>query len=200
MEQAKRFDAMSLHQAKSLDLAASQATEIAQWSSKLVDAVNKVLREAEAAATACHENLQNRIRELKTQADSTKRKMLETKELESSRTIRANFRLIFGPARRTEYRSKSSRDAMSTNLERITTIRELCESYPDGVIALSTSYPTKVWTESRPEVFDGILKLVKQEPAQDWPDEIVDIMNEIELERPMSAEFRNLRGMLHGLF
>jgi hypothetical protein len=39
MEQAKRFDAMSLYPAKSLDLAASQANELAQWSSKLVNAV-----------------------------------------------------------------------------------------------------------------------------------------------------------------
>jgi hypothetical protein len=89
---------------------------------------------------------------------------------------------------------------MATNLIRINTIRGLCESNPHGVITLSTTYPTKVWTESSPGVFDGIIKQVKEEKGQDWPEEIVDIMDELEMERPMSVEFRNLRGMINFVF
>ncbi|KAL1963047.1 hypothetical protein VTN77DRAFT_8795 [Rasamsonia byssochlamydoides] len=142
MEQAKRFDTMSVHLARSPDLATSQANEIAEWTSKLIDAVNKVRREAQAATTAYRERLQDKIRELKTQADSRKRKILDTDELDSSRTVRANFRLIFGPARGTEYCSKSTKLVMTTNVERINTTRGLWESHPDSVITLSTSYPT----------------------------------------------------------
>ena len=86
---------------------------------------------------------------------------------------------------------------MATNLIRINAIRGLCESHPYGVIALSATYPTKVWTESSPEVFDGLIKLVKDEKEQDWPEEIADIMDELGMERPMSVEFRNLRGMIN---
>jgi hypothetical protein len=89
---------------------------------------------------------------------------------------------------------------MATNLMRINTIRGLCESNPHGVITLSTTYPTKVWTESSPGIFDGIIKQVKEEKGQDWPEEIVDIMDELEMERPMSVEFRNLRGMINFVF
>jgi hypothetical protein len=85
---------------------------------------------------------------------------------------------------------------MAMNLIRINTIRSLCESNPHSVITLASAYPTKTWTESSPEVFDGIIKLVKDEVEQDWPEEIVDIMEELETERPMSIEFSNLRGMV----
>src|SRR4051794_15652915 len=109
MEQAKRFDAMSVHLAKSADLATSQADEIAKWTSKLIDAVTKIRREAQDKAAACRERLQDNIRTLKTQADSAKRKILDTTELDSSRTIKANFRLIFGPPRDTEYKSRATK-------------------------------------------------------------------------------------------
>ena len=197
MEQAKRFDAMLVHLAKSADLATSQADEIAQWTSKLIDAVTRIRREAQCAAAASREHVQDKIRMLKTQADSIKRKILDTSDLDSSRTIKANFRLIFGPPREPEYKSNSTKSVMATNLIRINTIRGLCESNPHSVIALATAYPTKTWTESSPEIFDGIIKLVKDETEQDWPEEIVDIMDELETERPMSIEFSNLRGMIN---
>jgi hypothetical protein len=197
MLQAKRFGAMSVHFAKSADLATSQANEIAIWTSKLIDAVTRIRQEAQDAAAASREYVQDKIRTLKTQADSTKRKILDTSDLDSSRTIKANFRLIFGPPRETEHKSNSTKSVMATNLIRINTIRGLCESNPHGVIAISTTYPTKVWTESSPEVFDGLIKLVKDEKEQDWPEEIVDIMDEQERERQMSVEFRNLRGMIN---
>lgn len=197
MEQAKRFNAMSVHLAKSADLATSQADEIAKWTSKLIDAVTRIQRETQCAAAASQGLAQDKIRTLKAQADSTKRKILDTSELDSSRTIKANFRLIFGPPRDAEYKSNSTKSVMATNLIRISTIRGLCETHPHGVIALSTTYPTKTWTESSPEVFDGIIKLVKDETEQDWPEEIVDIMDELETERPMSVEFRNLRGIIN---
>jgi gas vesicle protein len=200
MEQAKRFDAMSVHLAKSADLATSQADEIAKWTSKLIDAVTKIRRETQDEAAACRERVQDKIRTLKTQADSAKRKILDTTKLDSSRTIKANFRLIFGPPRDTEYKSRATKAVMATNLIRINTIRGLCESNPHGVITLSTTYPTKVWTESSPVIFDGIIKQVKEEKEQDWPEEIVDIMDELEMERPMSVEFKNLRGMINFVF
>src|SRR5438045_7430522 len=134
---------------------------------------------------------------LKTQADSIKRKILDTSDLDSSRTIKANFRLIFGPPREPEYKSNSTKSVMATNLIRINTIRGLCESNPHSVIALATAYPTKTWTESSPEIFDGIIKLVKDERVQDWLAEIVDIMDELETERPMSIELSNLRGLIN---
>lgn len=196
LEQATRFDTMSVHLAKSADLATSQANDIAKWTSKLINAVTRIRQEAQEAATASRERVQDKIRMLKTQADSTKRKILDASELDSSRTIKANFRLIFGPPRETEYKSNSTKSIMATNLIRINTIRGLCESHPQSVIALSTTYPTKIWTESSPEVFDGIIKIIRDEKEQDWPEEIVDIMDELEMERPMSFEFRNLRGMI----
>jgi hypothetical protein len=197
LEQATRFDTMSVHLAKSAELATSQANDIAKWTSKLIDAVTRIRQEAQEAATASRERVQDKIRMLKTQADSTKRKILDASELDSSRTIKANFRLIFGPPRETEYKSNSTKSVMATNLIRINTIRGLCESHPQSVIALSTTYPTKVWTESSPEVFDGIIKIVRDEKEQDWPEEVVDIMDELETERPMSVEFGNLRGMIN---
>lgn len=176
MEQATRFDAMSVHFAKSANLVMSQANEIAKWTSKLIHAVTRIRQETQEAATAGRERVQDRNRMLKTKADSTKRKILASSELDSSRTIKANFRLIFGPPRATEYKSSRTKSVIATNLIRINTIRSLCESHPQGVIALSTTYPTKVWTESSPEVLDGIIKIVKDEKEQDWPGEIVDIM------------------------
>jgi hypothetical protein len=59
MEQAKRFDAMSVHLAKSADLATSQADEIAKWTSKLIDAVTKIRRETQDEAAACRERVQD---------------------------------------------------------------------------------------------------------------------------------------------
>ncbi|KAH8797031.1 hypothetical protein F5882DRAFT_396330 [Hyaloscypha sp. PMI_1271] len=128
---------MSVHLAKSADLATSQADEITKWTSKLI-------------AVACRERVQDKIHTLKTQADLAKRKILDTAELDSSWTIKANFRLIFGPLRDTEYKSRATKAIMATNLIRINTIRGLCESNPHGVITLSTTYPTKVWTKSSP--------------------------------------------------
>jgi hypothetical protein len=194
MVQAKKFGAMSVHFAKSADIATSQANDIAIWASKLIDAVTRVRQEAQDAAVASREHVQDKIRTLKTKADS-KRKILDTSDLDSLRTIKANFRLIFGPPRETEHKSKSAKAVMATNLIRINTIRCLCESNPHGVIAFSATYPTKVWTESSPEVFHGLIKLVKDEKEQDWPEGIIDIMNELEAERPMSVEFSNLRGI-----
>ena len=199
-EQAERFDAMSLLFAKSPHLARHQADEIADWSFKLIDAVNKIRNDAQAAATAWHERLQNQIQDLEGQANSTKRKILDTNQLDSSRTLRANFRLIFGPAKSTENRAATTRHLINASAERITTIRALCESNPDSVITLSTSYPTKTWTASSLGVFEGIIGIVKRETQLDWPDEIIDIMDELEAERPMSVEFRNLRGMYHANF
>lgn len=200
MEQAKRFDAMSVHLAKSADLATSQADEIAKWTSKLIDAVTKIRRETQDAAAVCRGRVQDKICTLKTQADLAKRKILDTTELDSSRTIKANFRLIFGPPRDTRYKSRATKAVMATNLVRINTIRGLCESNPHGVITLSTTYPTKAWTESSPGIFDGIIKQVREEKEQDWPEEIVGIMDELEMERPMSVEFRNLRSMINFVF
>lgn len=52
MEQATRFDAMSVHFVKSADLAMSEANEIAIWTSKLINAVTRIRQEAQEAATA----------------------------------------------------------------------------------------------------------------------------------------------------
>lgn len=195
MDQAKRFETMSVHLARSPKLAIMQAEEIAKWGSRLVDAVNKIRRDTEAAARASQERLSSKIHELKSQADSRKRKLLDMEELDSSRTIRANLRLIFGPVRDTEYASKSQKHLMSTVVERINIIRGLCEEYPDAVIALSIEYPTKTWTESISEVFDAIIAQLKLEKVEQWPEQILDIMKELRDERPMSAEFGALYGM-----
>ncbi|KAG9230404.1 hypothetical protein BJ875DRAFT_488007 [Amylocarpus encephaloides] len=181
IEQTRKFNAMTVHLAKSADLAMNQAAEIAKWTSTLI---------------TCRERVRGKIRSLETQADSTKRKILDTAELGTSRTAKTNFRLIFGPPRKTEYLSKSTQYVKAIKLNRINTIRGLSESHPHGVIAFSITYPTKVWTESRLEVFDGLAKSIKDEKEQDWPEEIVDIMNELEAERPMSIEFRNLRAKI----
>ncbi|PYH96030.1 hypothetical protein BO71DRAFT_190269 [Aspergillus ellipticus CBS 707.79] len=194
-DQAKRFETMSVHLAKSPSLAITQADEIAKWSTKLIDAIDKIKRDTKAAAIMCQQHLHSKIDEFKTQADSRKRRILDTQELGSSRTLRANFRLIFGPARETEYSSKSTKHLMSTITERINTIRGLCDEYPDGVIVLSIGYPTKTWTEPVSEIFEAISRL-KQEKLEKWPEEILDIMNELRNERPMSAEFEILRAKI----
>lgn len=197
MEQAQRFDAMSVEFSKWPTLMKSQADGITKWSSKLVDAVKRIQSDAQAAVVACHEQSHSRIQELEGRANSSKRKILEANKFESSRTLKANFRLIFGPARAVENRPRSTRQIINASVPRITTIRRLCEDNPDSVIALSTGYPTKTWSEASPAVFEEIIKLVKQETEQDWPDQIVQIMDELEAERPMSTEFKNLRGMHH---
>jgi hypothetical protein len=194
-EQTRKFEAMSVQLAKSADLATNQAAEIAKLTLRLINAMTKIQRDTQRDATARRECLRDKLRSLAAQAVSTKRKILDAAELESSRTIKANFRLIFGPSRETEYKSRSAKSVIATNLIRITTIRGLCESNPHSVIALSTAYPTKAWTESSSDVFDGIIELVKVEKEQDWPDEIVDIIDELKAERPMSAEIELLRGM-----
>ncbi len=38
---------------------------------------------------------------------------------------------------------------------------------------------------------------MKEEKEQDWPEEIVDIIDELEAERPMSIEFSSLRGIIN---
>ncbi|KAH7378965.1 hypothetical protein BKA64DRAFT_648391 [Cadophora sp. MPI-SDFR-AT-0126] len=195
-KQAKKFGTMSVHFAKSADLATSQANEIDVWTSKLIEAVTRIRQEATDAAAASQGHVQDKVRTLKTQSDSAKRKILDTSDLDSPRTVKANFRMIFGPPRETERKSNSAKAVMVTNLIRINTIRGLGESNPDAVIALSTTYSTKVWTESSTDVFDGLIKLLKEEKEQDWPEEIVDIMDELEAERSMSVEFRNLRAKI----
>ncbi|KFY02821.1 hypothetical protein V490_00389 [Pseudogymnoascus sp. VKM F-3557] len=195
-EHTRKFEVMSVQLAKSADLATNQAAEIAKLTLRLINAMTKIQRDTQRDATARREYLRDKLRSLAAQAVSTKRKILDTAELESSRTIKANFRLIFGPPRESEYKSRSAKSVIATNLIRITTIRSLCESNPHSVIALSTTYPTKVWTESSPEVFDGIIELVKGEKEQDWPEEIVDIINELKAERPMSAEIELLRATI----
>lgn len=196
MEQTKRFEAMLVLFAKSADLATKQADEIAQWTLKLINAVTKIQQDAKSNAEACQERVQDEVRKLNTQANLAKRKILETSDLESSRTVKANFRLIFGPPREKEYASKSAKFAEITNRDRINTIRGLCQSHPHGVVAFSLTHSTKIWTESSQDVFDGLIKFIEDETEQAWPDEIVDIMDELEKERPMSDEFRNLRGMI----
>jgi len=197
-DQAKRFEMMSVHLAKSPKLAIMQADEIVKWGLKLIDAINKIQRDTKAAAIMHqqHQHQHSKIHELQTKADSRKRIILGTQELGSSRTIRANLRLIFGPARETEYRSKSTKYLISTTTERINIIRDLCNEYPDSIIALSIGYPTKTWTEPVPEIFEAIIAQLKQEQSEEWPEEILDIMNELRDERPMSPEFETLRGRL----
>ncbi|OJD09778.1 hypothetical protein AJ78_08934 [Emergomyces pasteurianus Ep9510] len=91
--------------------------------------------------------------------------------------------------------------AMESNAVRIKTVRGLCESYPNAVITLSTSYSTKLWTESSAEVFDGLIKMLKKdvekEVGVDWPREILNIMDTLEEERPMCGEFKVLRGQVY---
>ncbi|KAH7393707.1 hypothetical protein BKA64DRAFT_710036 [Cadophora sp. MPI-SDFR-AT-0126] len=194
-EQARKFSAMTVHLAKSADLATNQAAEIAKWTSTLINVMTKIQRDTQRDAVACQERVRGKIRSLETQAYSRKRKILDTAEL-ASRTAKTNFRLIFGPPRKTEYPSKSTQYVMVIKSNRINTIRGLSESHPDGVIAFSMTCPTKVWTESSLEVFEGLTKSIKDEKEQNWPGEIVDIMNELEAERPMSIEFSNLRAKI----
>ncbi|KFY17489.1 hypothetical protein V492_00643 [Pseudogymnoascus sp. VKM F-4246] len=186
-EQTRKFETMSVQLAKSADLATNQAAEIGKLTLRLINAMTKIQRDTQRDATARRECLRDKLSSLAAQAVSTKRKILDAAELESSRTIKANFRLIFGPSRETEYKSRSAKSAIATNLIRITTIRGLCESNPHSVIALSTTYPTKAWTESSSDVFDGVIELVKVEKEQDWPEEIVDIIDELKAERPMTT-------------
>jgi hypothetical protein len=162
----------------------------------LIGAINKIQNDAHLAAAESRKHLQNKLGNLKAQADTKKRKIMETDQLNSTRSLRANFRLIFGPAKVTEYRSRATQANMVTISKRISTIREMCESRPDSVISLATSYPTKTWTESRPEVFEGIINTVKDETEQDWPEDIVDVMNDLQAHMPMCAEFETLRGKI----
>ncbi|KAH8744287.1 hypothetical protein BGZ57DRAFT_778956, partial [Hyaloscypha finlandica] len=71
-------------------------------------------------------------------------KIIDTTELDSLRTIKANFRLIFGPLRDIEYNSRMTKAIIAMNLIKINTIRSLYKSNPYSVITLSTTYLTKV--------------------------------------------------------
>ncbi len=64
MEQAKRFEAMSVHLAKSADLATKQADEIVQWTLKLINSVTKIQQDTQSDAAACREHVQDEIRKL----------------------------------------------------------------------------------------------------------------------------------------
>ncbi|QSS65812.1 hypothetical protein I7I51_06662 [Histoplasma capsulatum] len=187
---------MSVTFAKAPDLAKTQAEQITQWTQKLIDAVTKIRQDAQAAANVCQERLQVTIRELSTRGNATKKKILENNNLDTSRTVKANFRLVFGPPKHSEYCSKTTKYAMESNAVRIKTVRGLCESYPDAVITLSTSYPTKVWTESSAELFDGLIKVLKKDAEKEvgvnWPSEILDIMDALAEERPMCDEFKTV--------
>lgn len=77
--------------------------------------------------------------------------------MDSIRTIKANFRLIFGLLREIEYKSNSAKAVIVTNLIRVNTIRGLYKSNPDNVIAFLTTYPTKTWIESSTEVFNSVI-------------------------------------------
>ncbi|MCJ1337731.1 hypothetical protein MMC09_003014 [Bachmanniomyces sp. S44760] len=196
MEQFARFDGMPVHLAKSADLAMKQANEILTWSSNLVVALDQLNRNTEKAAMASQLRVEERVHELETQASITHRKILETNDLGPSRTLKANFRLIFGPPRESRYKSNSTKSVATSNNERIDVIRDLCENYAHGVIALSTAYPTKAWTQASQEVFNGIVQMMKDMQEQNWPVDIVNIIDELEAERPMSIKIRFLRGII----
>ncbi|PSN60497.1 hypothetical protein BS50DRAFT_625870 [Corynespora cassiicola Philippines] len=193
-EQTRRFECMSVCLAKGADLATSQANEIAEWASKLIIAVTAIQQEVENEAAAYRAQTQNKIRALGTQADSRKRKILDDGELDSSRTIKANLRLIFGPFKEGEYVCNKTKHAHSTTLRRIKVIRGLTSDHPHGVIAFLLAHSSKVWAESSWQIFNGLIESLKNETEQPWPDEIVEIMNELREERPMSAEFGSLQG------
>jgi hypothetical protein len=195
-EQTKRFDSMVVLLAKGADIATSQENEIAEWASKLIAAVTKIQKDTQLTAAESRKRVQERLCELKAESESKKRKILDTIELDSSRTIKANFRLIFGPRKETEYSSKSTKHLKTTSLGRINAIRELTEPCPDGVIAFCLTHCSKVWTECSSKVLDGLMDSVKKETEQPWPADIVNIMRELENERPMSDEFRKLRGIV----
>ena len=188
---------MSVCLPKNAALATSQADEIAKWTSKLINAVLEIQRDTQRDATARQAYVQNKIRDLTAEANSKKRKLLEDDQLESTRTVKANFRLIFGPPKETEYASNSAKQVHTVRLQKINSIRGLCNGYPHGVIAFSLAHASKVWTESSWEVFNGLIGAIKDEKEQAWPDEIAEIMSELEMERPMCVEFQYLRGMLH---
>lgn len=59
--QAKKFGAMSMHLPKSVDLATSQANEIAIWTSKLIDAVTTIRQEAQDAAALSQDHAQDSL-------------------------------------------------------------------------------------------------------------------------------------------
>ncbi|KAL2376297.1 hypothetical protein RJ035_008024 [Blastomyces gilchristii] len=193
--QAERFGAMCVTLAKAPDLAKSQAEQITQQTQKLIDAVTKIRQDAQTAANVC----QDHLHELSTRGNAMKKKILKNNKLDTLRTVKANFRLVFGPPKHLEYCSKRTKYAMKSNAVRIKTVRGLCESYPDAVITLSTSYPVKVWTESSVKVFDSLIKMLKKDAEKEvevnWPHEILNIMDTLKEERPMCSEFKILHGM-----
>ncbi|KAI1955096.1 hypothetical protein LOZ58_006855 [Ophidiomyces ophidiicola] len=195
MDQANRFEAMTVHLPKSPDFAAEQADEIVYWATKLITAVTDIKNQTQKENVIRQKQLDEKLLQLKAEAHTKKRKLTEANELRSSRTIRANFRLIFGPPRPPGYKSRAAAAAMKTSCHRIKIIRNLCEKYPDGVISLSASYTSKVWIEGNSSIFSGIIRQVKEEKEQAWPEAIIDIMDELEIERPMSDEFKSLRSM-----
>lgn len=200
VEQAERFDSMSVHLASSSHLARPQADMIIEWGSKLVNAINKVQREAHTAATARDERLPNSIQRHGVRANSSKRKLVGVNNLDSLRSLKTSLSLIFGLKTATAHWSRNPQKDINISAERIADIRQLCERNPDSVLTLLTEYPIKVWSQTSRGVFQGIIELVEQELEQDWPDEITDIMDELEAEKPMSAEFKYLYGMHHECF
>ncbi|QSS66925.1 hypothetical protein I7I51_03137 [Histoplasma capsulatum] len=196
-DQADRFDVMCVTFAKGSDLAKSQAEQITQLTQKLIDAVTKIRQDAQTAANACQEHLQVTIRELSTQGNARKKKILQDHELDTLRTVKANFMLVFGPPKYSEKYSKRTKYSKKSTAVRIQTVHGLCESHPDAVITLSTSYPTVVWAISRVEVFDGLIEMLKKDAEKEvgvnWPCEILDIMDTFGKERPMCREFKILR-------
>lgn len=201
-EQAERFAAMSVTFAKAPELAESQAETISRLTQKLISAITKIQDDAQTAANVLQERLRATIRELSTQGNTTTRKILENNSLDTLRTINANFRLAFGPLKKSEYCSRAKKYAMESNSMRIKTVRGLCENEPDAALTLLTSYPTKVWTESSTEVFKGLIKMLKDETKVgiNWPPQILHTMDKLEEERPMCEEFKILRSRIYPLF
>ncbi|KAF2452269.1 hypothetical protein BDY21DRAFT_175914 [Lineolata rhizophorae] len=192
-EQVRRFESMSVCVASRPDLAMSQAEDIAELTAKLIDVLTKIQRDTQCDTAASRELVRAKIRRLRAQAESRKRKVLDKDALGSWRTITANFRLIFGPPREAEQVSRSTRHARATNLQRVNVIRGLCYHHPHGVIAFSLAHPSKDWVESSREIFNGLVSGIKHETKQAWPEDIVDLMDKLEREMQMSAEFRLLR-------
>ena len=195
----KRLNSMSLIFPQNARLATLQADAISDLASKLVSAITNTQTIAQQEAKQRQHNLQLRVLDLGTQATRTIQHVLQSGALDSSRTVKANFRLIFGPANDKPYSSIGSQYRKTTKLGRIETLRKLSAVYPHGVIAFSIAHSTKVWVEAGPEVFNGLVNLIQLEREHHWPIELFDIMDELQNERPMAEEFRCLRGMFNAL-
>ncbi|KMP10229.1 hypothetical protein CIRG_09910 [Coccidioides immitis RMSCC 2394] len=131
--QADRFDVMCVTFANASDLAKSQAEQITQLAQKLIDAVTKIRQDAQTAANACQEHLQVTIRELSTQGNATKKKILQDNELDTSRTLKANFMLVFGPPKHSENYSRTTKYSKKSNAVRIQTMLKKDAEKESGV-------------------------------------------------------------------